>query len=113
MRKQPVPQNDFSLGEIRPEFIEADGAEIRARSVQMARNVRPQPGGGLTRRYGSYRRAAMDIGDDFSANVPEDLFIRSDKIEPIAGTSYKLVLFKNGLHVYLDGVLDAEFYSLP
>lgn len=113
MDKRPVPQSDFTLGEIRPEFLESDGSEIRARSVQMARNVRPQVGGGFTQRYGSYLKAAMDIGDDFSVNVPEDLFIRSDKIEPVVGTSYKLVLFSGGLHIYQNGALDAEFYSLP
>tara|TARA_R100001086_G_scaffold248330_1_gene185003 strand:+ start:1770 stop:3995 length:2226 start_codon:yes stop_codon:yes gene_type:complete len=106
-------QRDFSLGEIRHEYLEAHDSENRAKSLQAARNVRPLPGGGFGRRPGTWRYIEVSMGNDFSVDEPKDIFYRPIRIEPVVGSEYQLILFKQGLQIYQNGVLDAEFYSMP
>jgi len=51
--KRSIVQRDFSLGELREEFLERDDLELRQRSLRRARNISLLPTGGFKSRPGT------------------------------------------------------------
>lgn len=114
MRKQTVKQFDYSLGEVRQGFLEADGSEAREKSAQVIRNARPDVGGGLSRRDGFMRHATPSTGNDYSSDDPRDVVIRKVTIEPVDGTEFVLIFYDGGVRIYdADGSLETSFTSQP
>lgn len=77
--KDTIMQRDFSGMEVRAELLEGDDTELRKRSLQTARNLRPLSTRILTQRPGTYH-----VRDFDADNVVE--------ITPADGTKFGLVL---------------------
>lgn len=91
--KTTIKQFDFSLGEVRPEFIEADNSEVRERSVMKAVNVLPSVSGSLKRRPGT--RTWIE---NLSLTNPLEM----EEMTTSDGKLFLVVLYDNVIRVYRD-----------
>ena len=103
-QKISIKQTDFSLGEVRPDYLEADEAEVRLRSVRSAMNVSPNRSGSLRRRPGRYKRASV------SAII--DPFWQSE-IEPVEGTKFLIVMSNAKLTIIDDTGSTIQTFVAP
>lgn len=102
--KVSLPQRDFSLGEVREEFLESDGVEVRMRSARKVRNLRPIAGRALTDRWGSYKEASIGT----------DTLVAMREIEPVEGEFYLLKFKSGGLDIYnTSGTVVKTFSGAP
>lgn len=85
--KQSVVQRDFSIMELREDFLDADGEEMRARSLRGAWNMRS-----MTTRVAQARPGSFHI-----RNFPQA--IKAVEIRPADGKTYAVVTRAGGLDV--------------
>lgn len=85
--KQSVVQRDFSLMELREDFLDADGEEMRARSLR----------GGLNMRAMTTRVAQARPGSFYARNFPEA--VSATEIRPADGKTFAVVIRNQGLSV--------------
>ena len=98
--KTSIKQNDFSLGEVRPEFLESDGNEIRTRSLKEARNVRLISGTVMRERFGTYKKTSLGSYNENPVFPLPKPWHKTLEIEPIEGVKFLLVFESGMLRVY-------------
>lgn len=91
--KQTIYQRDFSLGELREDFLEGDDLELRQASLKNARNVRVLATRAIEERPGTFYERTL-------TNARQMMEIR-----PAAGLTYALIVSDDGLDV-IDGDAD-------
>lgn len=84
--KQPVIQRDFTYGEVREDFLEADDIDVRGKSLRRAKNLRVLASRGIEQRPGTR----------FSA------FVTAKQVHEvrIAGTVLRLILWDAAVRLY-------------
>ena len=73
MVKRAIWQRDFSFMETRPDLLEADGFEIRDRSVRSARNMRRRATNVLDARPGTFFMRTLDADKTFEVQPADGL----------------------------------------
>lgn len=85
--KQSVVQRDFSIMEIREDFLDADGEEMRARSLRGAQNLRSM----------TTRVAQARPGSVYLRNFPGA--VSATEIRPADGLTFGVVIRSGGLTI--------------
>lgn len=102
MVKRSVVQRDFSLGELREEFLERDDLPLRQQSLRRARNISLLPTGGFETRPGtSFFRSATVFVDGFA------------EIVRLSGESFMAAWQGTYLYVYDDEGVEVASFSAP
>lgn len=99
--KQSVVQRDFSIMEIREDFLDADGEEMRARSLR----------GGLNMRAMTTRVAQARPGLFWLRNFPDAVSLI--EIRPADGETYAVVIHGSGMSVIDEGGSTLVSFNRP
>ena len=121
--KQVVMQRDFSLMELRQDFLDADGDEMRARSLKGAMNMRSMTTRVAQARPGSFFVRHIPDAVSFTEVRPEDgsilaVVVRASALEVIDDTGEAVARFTDvpwttGLAVWVREARDRVFIGHP
>lgn len=85
--KRSIVQRVFSFMEVRQDFLEADGTDIRSASLRGAKNMRATPAGTLSARPGSFLIRSLSDADEVL------------EVSPDAGLRFGLILNDDSFEV--------------